>query len=236
MPAQFDAYEYLAAIYDDWIVTAVDIPFYVATAVESGGPVLELGVGTGRIAIPIAAAGVKVIGVDSSDAMLDLARRKAASDPAVSENLDLRPGDIAAPPVQESFPLVICPFNTMLHLAPDARERIFTVVADLLSSEGEFIFDAMTPTAEQIQATQRRAMETCPGVLEIPAWDVPTKTMTLHIEHDGRRLALDHHWQSPAEWVATAGVTLGEVVVIEGAELGWDPKRTVYRCRKARTQ
>ena len=74
----------MASIYDAWadVYDSVysyvreDIPFYVDEALTAGGPVLELGCGTGRVTIPIAAAGVDVTGVDLSPAMLDIARRK----------------------------------------------------------------------------------------------------------------------------------------------------------------
>ncbi|HJO81545.1 MAG TPA: class I SAM-dependent methyltransferase, partial [SAR202 cluster bacterium] len=71
--------------YDPWadVYDAVysyvrdDIPFYVEEALATGGPVLELGCGTGRVAIPITQAGVEVVGVDYSEAMLAVANRKA---------------------------------------------------------------------------------------------------------------------------------------------------------------
>jgi ubiquinone/menaquinone biosynthesis C-methylase UbiE len=69
------AYDTIARIYDPWSRTVVeDVSFYVEEAVASGGPVLELGVGSGRIAVPIAAAGIEVVGVDLSAGMLDVAR------------------------------------------------------------------------------------------------------------------------------------------------------------------
>jgi ubiquinone/menaquinone biosynthesis C-methylase UbiE len=71
-------YDSIAALYDPWSVTVVeDIPFYVALAEEAGGPVVELGVGTGRVAIPTAQAGIPVIGVDSSLGMLQVAAARA---------------------------------------------------------------------------------------------------------------------------------------------------------------
>jgi len=67
-------------VYDPWSVSVVeDVPFYVEEAVQSGGPVLELGVGTGRIAVPVAAAGIDVVGVDLSLPMLERYRAKAAA-------------------------------------------------------------------------------------------------------------------------------------------------------------
>src|ERR671933_866117 len=78
VPAGDSPYDAIARLYDSWSRSVVeDIGFYVEEAVASGGPVVELGVGTGRIAIPIAAAGIDVIGVDSSAGMLAVCRERA---------------------------------------------------------------------------------------------------------------------------------------------------------------
>ncbi|HEY8646950.1 MAG TPA: class I SAM-dependent methyltransferase, partial [Gaiellaceae bacterium] len=72
------AYDKIARLYDPWSSSVVeDVPFYVEEAVRSGGPMLELGVGTGRIAVPAAAAGISVVGVDTSAGMLEVARERA---------------------------------------------------------------------------------------------------------------------------------------------------------------
>ena len=111
------AYDKIARVYDPWSRSVVeDVPFYVEEAVRSGGPVLELGVGTGRIAVPIAAAGIRVVGVDLSAGMLEVARENAA---LAGAELDLRHGDMRDPPVDETFPLVICPFRSLLHMETD---------------------------------------------------------------------------------------------------------------------
>ncbi len=69
-------YDSIARIYDPWSVSVTeDVGFYVDLALRAGGPVVELGVGTGRIAVPTAAAGVHVIGIDSSKGMLEVCRR-----------------------------------------------------------------------------------------------------------------------------------------------------------------
>ena len=71
------AYDAIARLYDPWSRSVVeDVAFYVEEAVRSGGPVVELGVGTGRIAVPTAAAGMRVIGVDASAGMLAVAREQ----------------------------------------------------------------------------------------------------------------------------------------------------------------
>ena len=72
-------YDPIAEIYDPWSASVVeDIAFYVDEAKRSGGPVVELAVGTGRIAVPMAQAGLPVIGVDLSDGMIDVARAYAS--------------------------------------------------------------------------------------------------------------------------------------------------------------
>src|SRR6478735_2114473 len=109
-------YDAIASFYDPWSRSVTeDVDFYVEQALASGGPVVELAVGTGRIAIPIAQAGIDVVGVDSSPGMLSVASA-AAQDAGVAERLDLRVGDLREPPVAERVPLVICPFRTLLHM------------------------------------------------------------------------------------------------------------------------
>src|SRR6266511_760006 len=84
-------YDTIAELYDPWSASVVeDVGFYLQEARRSGGPVLELGVGTGRIAVPIAADGTRVIGIDSSRGMLDVCARRAA---LAGVDLDLRVGD-----------------------------------------------------------------------------------------------------------------------------------------------
>ena len=92
-------YDTIAELYDPWSASVVeDVAFYLEEARRSGGPVVELGVGTGRIAVPIAADGIEVIGVDSSRGMLDVCARRAA---LAGVELDLRVGDLRDPPVAE---------------------------------------------------------------------------------------------------------------------------------------
>ena len=94
-------YDKIAHLYDPWSASVVeDIEFYVEEARRSGGPVVELAVGTGRIAVPMAAAGIEVIGVDSSAGMLAVAREAAAS---AGVELDLRLGDLREPPVEGTY-------------------------------------------------------------------------------------------------------------------------------------
>jgi methylase of polypeptide subunit release factors len=81
MPGQHthvSSYDRIARLYDPWSRSVVeDVAFYVDEARRSGGPVVELGVGTGRIAVPTACAGIEVIGVDSSQRMLKVCAEQA---------------------------------------------------------------------------------------------------------------------------------------------------------------
>src|SRR5246500_344072 len=99
------AYDPIARLYDAWSTGVVeDISFYVDEALAAGGPVVELGVGTGRVAIPVAMAGVDVIGVDSSAEMLAVCRQRA-DESGVGARIDLRLGDLRKPPVDERVKL-----------------------------------------------------------------------------------------------------------------------------------
>src|SRR6185295_11400904 len=94
-----------------------DVRFYVETALRYGGPVLELGVGTGRVAFALAQAGVEVLGVDAMPSMLAHARARGARLPrAVRARVELRRGDMRALRLGRRFPLVIAPFNAFTHV------------------------------------------------------------------------------------------------------------------------
>jgi SAM-dependent methyltransferase len=164
------AYDRIARLYDPWSVSVVeDVDFYVAEAVRSGGPVLELGVGTGRIAVPIARAGMRVVGVDSSEGMLGVAREAAK---AAGVELDLRYGDLRDPPVDEKFGLVVIPFRTLLHMQTDEdRRAALRAVRTHLRDGGRFIFDVFTPGADDIADTHGRWLEREPGIFERAEWD-----------------------------------------------------------------
>lgn len=128
--------------YDEWASSmTADIAFYVDLAVECGGPLVELAVGNGRVAIPVArATGRQVIGIDSSPAMLEQARRNAA---AAVADLELIEGDMRDLELSEPAGLIYCPFRALLHL-PDwsDRRRTFERVKASLRPGGRFAWNA----------------------------------------------------------------------------------------------
>jgi SAM-dependent methyltransferase len=194
-------YDAIARLYDPWSTAVVeDISFYVDEALASGGPVVELGVGTGRIAIATAAAGVHVIGVDSSAGMLEVCAEQARL-AGVAARLDLRLGDLRRPPVDERAPLVTSPFRAYLHLATD-EERLEALRAAraLLRDGGRFIFDVFRPSQEDIDETHGRWIEREPGIDERAEWDVVAQTLTLSVRGNGTQSTMRLWWLEPERW------------------------------------
>jgi len=192
-------YDAIARLYDPWSASVQeDVPFYVEEARTTGGPVVELGVGTGRIAIPLAAAGNEVIGVDSSRGMLDVCAERAA---LAGVSLDLRLGDLREPPVAERVPLVLCPFRSFLHLQSDGdRRRALRAVRWMLVPGGRFVFDVFEPSQQDIDETHGRWLEREPGIWERADWDAQARTLTLSVRDTGSESTLRLAWLSPQEW------------------------------------
>jgi ubiquinone/menaquinone biosynthesis C-methylase UbiE len=118
-------YEGFAPIYDAWSAHMTeDVPFYVELARESEGRLVELAVGNGRVAIPVAReTGRAVLGIDSSPAMLAQARERADAE---GVELDLREADMREFELDEPAGLVYCPFRSLGHLPTWAdRRRVF---------------------------------------------------------------------------------------------------------------
>jgi SAM-dependent methyltransferase len=130
--------EAFAERYEEWSAfMKEDVPFYVSLAREADGPVVELAVGSARVAAPLAEAiGRTVIGIDSSPAMLEQARARGAG-------LDLRLGDMRELQLDEPAALIYCPFRSLLHLHTWAdRRRVFERVAANLRPGGRFAWNA----------------------------------------------------------------------------------------------
>lgn len=138
MTSWYDAW---ADKYGEWFPSVADVPFYVGLAVGADGPLVELAVGAGRVAIPVAeATGRQVIGIDSSPAMLEQARMRAAEQGVV---LDLREGDMRELRIDEPAGLIYCPGRSLLHLPTWAdRRRCFERVAASLRPGGRFAWNA----------------------------------------------------------------------------------------------
>jgi SAM-dependent methyltransferase len=147
--AHYDDPAYYAATYANRVD---DVAFYVSLARTLGGPVLEYGVGNGRIALPVARDGAEVVGVDWSRPMLDDLRARLKLEPVpVRRRVHLVRGDIRRVRLSRRFPLVICTFNTALHLYTRADvEHFLARVRSHLLPRGRLVVDLSTPLPHQL--------------------------------------------------------------------------------------
>jgi SAM-dependent methyltransferase len=127
-----------------------DVPFYVEAAKESGGPVLELGCGTGRILIPTARAGVEIVGLDSSTHMLGVCRARLAEEPVrIASLATLTQGDMRDFRIGRAFRLVTMPFRSFQHLLTvDDQLSCLACIKRHLAADGHLVFDVFNPSLE----------------------------------------------------------------------------------------
>jgi SAM-dependent methyltransferase len=137
-----------ADVYDEWYADVTDVDATVARMLSlagSGGRVLELGVGTGRLAVPMAAAGLRVVGVDSSAAMLD-----RLADRDVTRGVTAIHGDMVDDLPQGPFDVALVAYNTIFNLLDEiTQQRCFVEVAGRLRPGGSFVVEAFVPDVER---------------------------------------------------------------------------------------
>ena len=158
-------YDPFAPDYDAWTAEMTDdVGWYVTLAQEADEPVVELAVGSGRVAIPIAReTGRRVIGIDRSQAMLAVARERSAGLP-----VELHEGDIREFTLEEPIDLVICPFRSLLHLPTWAdRRRVFERVAAALRPGGRFAWNAFAFSPLIAASLHDRRVERSDGLWQV---------------------------------------------------------------------
>src|SRR5256885_10470694 len=138
----------LAALYDLGIAPlegGPDVEWFSALARRTGGPILELGCGTGRITVPIAQDGHHIVGLDRSAAMLERAERRARR-----ANVEVRwaEGDMRAFSFNEAFALIFVAFNSFLMLSPDGRWACLARAREHLAPRGRVAIDVFQPDPE----------------------------------------------------------------------------------------
>jgi SAM-dependent methyltransferase len=146
--AHFEDPEYYAISY---ATRKDDVAFYTRVAAKHDR-VLEYGIGNGRIAIPIARAGATVVGIDQSVAMLaDLRTRLKRSPAELRDRISVRRGDMRRVKLGKRFPLVICPFNTVLHLyTREDVEQWLARVREHIVPRGELVMDLSMPILQDL--------------------------------------------------------------------------------------
>lgn len=132
-----------AARFYDLFGEKPDVEFYKEQALLSGGKVLELGVGTARLALELARCGVEVVGIDNSPDMLRVARRKLTKEPMhVRRRIVLKRGDIRDLRLTEKFSMIYIPASTFDHLTGVKDQlKVLGCVYRSLEDSGRFVFD-----------------------------------------------------------------------------------------------
>ncbi|MGA2260627.1 MAG: class I SAM-dependent methyltransferase [Acidobacteriota bacterium] len=150
----YDEYAFIADLYD-YVVpyrTRPDIDFFIEAAQSSGGPVLEVGCGTGRVLIPTARAGVDIVGLDLSPHMLQVCRTRLLTEPeAVQSRVRLIQADMRNFDLAQTFNLVTLPFRPFQHLTTveDQLSCLASIHRHLVES-GRLILDLFNPSLEAL--------------------------------------------------------------------------------------
>lgn len=145
---------YHGRFYDSYFVGVEgDVEFYVDEALEADSPVLELGCGTGRILLPVAQAGIQIVGLEPSAQMLTVARRKLADSSAEVQNLvELVQGDMREFSLEKRFGLVIIPYRTFQHLlTPVDQEQALGCIYEHLEEGGLLVFNLFDPLRDMVE-------------------------------------------------------------------------------------
>ncbi len=208
----------LARLYDlDLADDPGDLDLYRALAARVEGPVVELAAGSGRLAVPLAADGHRVTGVDLDPAMLERARSRAtAAGPLVARRVALVEGDMldTRPEGSGEFGLAILALNSITLLATrDAQRRAVEVMAELVAAGGIVVVDVWQPDAEDLIRFDgrlslewlRRDPETGRDVAKLASarFDAPTRTVTLTVVFEEGRPG-----ESPVRWTRSDALRL----------------------------
>ena len=187
MRADLNRYEdaWTAEIYDYEVSgnsRTADVPFWLALAQETGGPLLELACGTARVTIPLARAGHEITGLDMSANMLAVARRKLAQEPAdVRARIQLGEGDMRDFSLDERFRLIIIPFSAFqVLLDREDQRRCLECCARHLEPDGRLGIDVFHPKLSRLAADA--GVEEAPE--EFPGPEGITVRLSAHTDYD----------------------------------------------------
>lgn len=173
-----------------------DIAFFRSLAEQAGGPVLELGCGTGRVAIPLVDAGYEVVGIDRSTAMLARARAKAeAAGPEVAGRLRLVEGDMSETRAWDGFGLAFAAGRAFMSiLEPDAQLRTLRLVHEQLRPDGLLAIDVFDPRLDLI-GPDGAPVRSDVGTFVNPDTGRPVRVSVLDRVNDPVRQRFTEHWE-----------------------------------------
>lgn len=166
----------LSTIYDwpnyyDWTSEGLDydVAYYTNLALECGGPVLELGCGTGRVSLAIAREGIDVVGLDQSGQMLRQAQAKAEA-MGLTDRLKWIKGDMTHFQLDRKFPLVIIPYRSFLHITNESEQlSALKYIYHHLTDDGLFALNMFVPTPTTL--TEMEGTHHYRGTFPIPGTD-----------------------------------------------------------------
>lgn len=143
-------YDPLADLYDlQYRHYRDDLPFYTRLADDYGGPVLELGAGTARVSAALASAGYEVVALEPSPKMTERGQARLAAERLTT--VCYRQGDMRSARLEQQFPLIIAPFNTLMHAYTlSDQDRTLQTVRAHLEPGGRFAFDLYTPNFNEL--------------------------------------------------------------------------------------
>ena len=208
-------YDTWAPVYDAWAADMTDdVAHYVSLAQETDGPIVELAVGSGRVAIEVVReTGKPVLGIDSSPAMLEIARERAAGLP-----LELRLGDMREFELDEPAGLIYVPFRSLLHLHGwSDKRRAFECVARALRPGGRFAFNSFA-FSHRIAAQLDGTTQDQNGIVHTLHY-APADNRVDIVRDDGATLSL--WWATRSEWEGLVDVAGLEIE----AQYGWFDRR-----------
>jgi SAM-dependent methyltransferase len=209
------SYDPFAQNYDAWAADMTgDVAWYMELARQADEPIVELAVGTGRVAVEIAlGTGKRVLGIDSSPAMLAVARERVAGLP-----IDLREGDMLDFAVDEPVDLVICPFRSLLHLPTwHDRRLLFERVAAALRPGGRFAWNAFVFSATIAAQLDGKRVQRPGGLWEVARYIAADSRIELTRGRGETTLGtICLWWATKSEWEGLIDVTGLEVEALYG--------------------
>ncbi len=163
-----------------------DLPFY-RRVTDGAREVLELGVGDGRVALPLASAGLQVVGVDQSASMLAMLEARLGESPELAARVETHQGDSRTFRLGRAVPRVVCPFNGVAHFHDGAAQgAFFETVRAHLEPDGRFAFDALIPDrslwtggASSVPWLRHPRTGAVCRLEESYAYDAPTQVLTI---------------------------------------------------------
>ncbi len=142
-------YDSVADIYDLYVTTSYDVPFFLSETSKVNGPVLELSSGTGPISLPLIEAGITLMCVDASKRMLDVLSQKLKER---GLNADVRCADICQLRLAASFQLAIFPFQSFMEIVGEERQReALSAIFSCLAPGGRLICTLHNPAVRRAQ-------------------------------------------------------------------------------------